>query len=91
MEALTSYLDDAPDFDAGMDAYFDEYSDMDTGPAARGPEYFRLNKTGRMWTVRQIMKDPEGDNSFAFEAIIDLDASDEAGEVRFASLTLDHT
>jgi len=41
--------------------------------------------------VRQIMKDPEGDNSFAFEAIIDLDASDEAGEVRFASLTLDHT
>jgi len=91
LEALTSYLDDAPDFGAGMDAYFDEYSDMDTGPAARGPEYFRLNKTGRMWTVRQIMKDPEGDNSFAFEAIIDLDASDEAGEVRFASLTLDHT
>lgn len=86
---LTDYLDERCDFGAGMDAYFDEYADMDTGPAARGPEFFRLQKTGRTWLARQILKDPNGDNSFAFVAEIDLDASDEAGEVRFGSLRLE--
>ncbi|MCK7676703.1 DUF3516 domain-containing protein [Corynebacterium sp. CCM 9186] len=87
---FTEYLDTPPDFGAGMDAYFEEYADMDTGPAARGPEFFRLSPEGRLWKVRQILKDPEGDNAFAFVAIVDLDASDAAGEVRFAELTLEH-
>ncbi|KQB85421.1 DEAD/DEAH box helicase [Corynebacterium oculi] len=86
---LTDYIEDAPDFPAAMDEYFDQYSDLDTGPQARGPEYFRLDTTGRAWQVRQIFKDPEGDNSFAYEAVVDLDASDEAGEVRFSSLRID--
>ncbi|WJZ02877.1 ski2-like helicase [Corynebacterium freiburgense] len=86
---LTSYLDQPCDFGAGMDAYFDEYADMDTGPAARGPEYFRLEKTGRMWNVRQILKDPNNDNAFAFTGTVDLDASDAAGEVRFATLNFE--
>nr|WP_232959075.1 DEAD/DEAH box helicase [Corynebacterium marambiense] len=87
---FTEYLDNPPDFGAGMDAYFEEYADMDTGPAARGPEFFRVAQEGRLWTVRQILKDPEGDNAFAFVAAIDLDASDAAGEVRFAELALEH-
>ncbi|AGF72665.1 DEAD/DEAH box helicase [Corynebacterium halotolerans] len=88
---LTDYLerDDKPDFAAGMDAYFDEYADLDTGADARGKEYFLLEQTGREWTARQIIKDPEGDNSFAFVATVDLDASDEAGEVRLAKLELE--
>lgn len=85
---FVDYLDDAPDFGAGMDAYFDEYADLDTSMAARGPEYFSVETTGRMWQVRQIIKDPEGDNSFAFEATVDLDATDAAGEIRFGSLAL---
>lgn len=86
---LTDYLDDAPDFPAAMDEYFDQYDDLDTGPQARGPEYFRLETSGRAWTVRQVFKDPEDDRSFAYEAVVDLDASDEAGEVRFSSLRID--
>ena len=86
---LTGYLEAPCDFGAGMDAYFDEYADMDTGPAARGGEYFQLKKTGRKWQARQILKDPEGDNAFAFVAEIDLDASDAAGEVRFANLVFE--
>lgn len=90
LSQMTEYLDEAPDFGAAMDAYFDEYADLDTGPAARGPEFFKVEHTGRMWEVRQVVKDPEGDNSFAFVATIDLDASDDAGEVRFGSLSIDH-
>ncbi|AKK03321.1 superfamily II RNA helicase [Corynebacterium epidermidicanis] len=89
LAALTEYLADAPDFGAGMDDYFADYADLDTSMAARGADYFSLETTGRMWQVRQIIKDPEGDNSFAFSGVVDLDATDAAGEVRFASLTLE--
>lgn len=47
-----------------------------------------MEASGRSWTVRQTIKDPEGDNSFAFVGVVDLDASDEAGEVRFSSLEI---
>ncbi len=88
LATMLEYLDHVPDFGTAMDDYFDEYADLDTGPAARGQEYFAVEQTGRAWTVRQTIKDPEGDNSFAFTAIVDLDASDEAGEVRFSSLEI---
>ncbi|GAB3941470.1 DUF3516 domain-containing protein [Corynebacterium tapiri] len=88
LAAMTDYLDDAPDFPSALDDYFDEYDDVDITQAARGSEYFHVTDNGRLWTVRQIIKDPEGDNSFAFEGVVDLDASDEAGEVRLSELTL---
>ncbi|GAA1472026.1 DUF3516 domain-containing protein [Corynebacterium felinum] len=89
LASMFEYVEDLPDFGAAMDEYFDEYSDLDTGPEARGPEYFRLVKNGRIWTATQIIKDPEGDNAFRFRATIDLDASDAAGEVRLSSLTFE--
>ncbi|MDO4686186.1 MAG: DUF3516 domain-containing protein, partial [Corynebacterium sp.] len=89
LEELTSYMETPCDFGVWMDNYFDEYADLDTGPSARGPEYFQLEKSGRMWQVRQILKDPDNDNAFAFTAMVNLDASDDAGEVRFASLTFE--
>ncbi len=73
-----------------MDAYFEEYSDMDLGPDARGPEYFIVKKSGRRWDVRQIMKDPQEDNGFSVVGIVDLDASDAAGEVRFEALSMEY-
>ena len=77
------------DWPAAMDDYFDEYDDVDLGPDARGPEFFRLaDTTGRSWTVSQIIKDPEGDNAFQLHGTVDLDASDEAGEVRLAELVI---
>ena len=91
LDEMFDYLDPdtRPDFPAGMDDYFDEYDDVDTGPDARGPEYFRLgDTTGRTWEVTQILKDPEDDNAFQFHGVVDLDASDEAGEVRLQSLEL---
>ena len=88
---LLDYLDEVPDFDAILDDYFDEYDDIDSGPEARGPEYFRLGDTdSRAWSVRQIIKDPDGDHAYQFVATVDLDASDEAGEVRLADLRVEY-
>jgi len=88
---LLDYLDEVPDFGAILDDYFDEYNDIDSGPEARGPEYFRLGDTdSRLWSVRQIIKDPAGDHAYQFIATVDLDASDEAGEVRLASLRVEY-
>lgn len=88
---LLDYLDEVPDFGAILDDYFDEYDDIDSGPEARGPEFFRLADTdSRAWSVRQIIKDPDGDHAYQFVATVDLDASDEAGEVRLADLRVEY-
>ncbi|MDV2429576.1 DEAD/DEAH box helicase [Corynebacterium tuberculostearicum] len=88
---LLGYLDEVPDFGAILDDYFDEYDDIDSGPEARGPEFFRLGDTdSRAWSVRQIIKDPDGDHAYQFVATVDLDASDEAGEVRLSDLRVEY-
>lgn len=91
LSELVNYLDDVPDFSAALDAYFDEYADLDLGPDSRGPDYFSLTRSPAFWTVRQIIKDPEGDNAFAFHGVVDLDASNTAGEVRLKSLDIDYS
>lgn len=88
---MLDYLDpeDTVDWPTAMDDYFDEYADIDTGPEARGQEYFRVgDQSGRTWEVTQILKDPEGDNAFQLHGLVDLNASDEAGEVRLQTLEM---
>lgn len=84
LEQLLDYLENYPDISDALDDYFEQYTDLDTGPEARGPEYFHLDASARsrLWPVRQIIRDPEGNNDFQFVATVDLDASDDAGEVR---------
>ncbi|WJZ18069.1 ski2-like helicase [Corynebacterium guangdongense] len=90
LEQIVGYLgDEAPDWAAALDDYFAEYADIDTTNAGRGREYFHVEKHDRRWTVRQTIKDPEGDNSFALVGVVDLDASDEAGEVRLEQLRVE--
>lgn len=91
LEQLLDYLEDYPDISDALDDYFEEYTDLDTGPEARGPEFFHLDASARsrMWPVRQIIKDPEGNNDFQFVATVDLDASDAAGEVRLRDLRIE--
>ena len=88
---MLDYLENYPDISDALDDYFEEYTDLDTGPEARGPEYFHLDASARsrLWPVRQIIKDPEGNNDFQFVATVDLDASDDAGEVRLRDLRIE--
>src|ERR1700733_7484046 len=73
---------DGWDADAWADAlepYFDEHDDIGTGPDARGPAMLIIDKQRDNWSVRQIFDDPAGDHDWGISAVVDLDASDEAG------------
>ncbi len=70
---------DADRWAGAMDGYFDEYEDIDDGPQARGPNLLIIQKLPGTWRVRQILKDPAGNNDWGINAVIDLAASDEAG------------
>jgi hypothetical protein len=70
-----------------VEAYFEAHDDLGTGPDARGPQYFVLDEHpddlpagARVWRVRQIFDDPDGDHDWGIGAEVDLAASDEAGE-----------
>jgi hypothetical protein len=78
---------DADAWSSAIEAYFEAHDDLGTGPDARGPQYFVLDEQpdgvaagARLWRVRQIFDDPDGDHDWAISAEVDLAASDEAGE-----------
>jgi superfamily II RNA helicase len=73
---------DGWDADAWADAlepYFEEHDDIGTGPDARGPAMLIIDKQRDHWSVRQIFDDPADDHDWGISAVVDLDASDEAG------------
>lgn len=43
----------------------------------------RHEKDEHTWTVRQVLDDSDGDHNWAITGVIDLDASQERGEVVF--------
>jgi hypothetical protein len=47
----------------------------------RGPDLFVLSRVGRSWPVRQTLADPAGHHDWVIEAEVDVDASDELGEL----------
>jgi superfamily II RNA helicase len=72
---------------AALDPYFDEHEDIGTGPDARGPALLRITErpaaagVGERWEVRQVLDDPAGDHDWRIDGVVDLAASDAAGEV----------
>ncbi|WP_449384973.1 DEAD/DEAH box helicase [Cellulomonas soli] len=67
---------------AALDPFYDDHDEILTGPAARGPGLFQVSTGSGTWRVRQLLDDPEGDHDWRIDVIVDLAASDEAGEVR---------
>jgi superfamily II RNA helicase len=77
-------LDAADGWDAAawaeaLEPYFDQHADIGTGPDARGPALLIIERERNYWSVRQILDDPAGDHDWGISAVVDLDASDEAG------------
>jgi len=78
----------ADGWDAALDAYFAEHDEIRTGADARSAALLIIDETGgpdherpaRAWAVQQILDDPAGDHDWRISAMVDLDASDEAGE-----------
>jgi len=64
---------------AAMQPYFAEHDTVGIDADARSAAHVQLDETGRRWTVRQVLADPQGHHDWAITADVDLDASDEAG------------
>jgi superfamily II RNA helicase len=71
---------DAAAWEEAMEAYFGEHGELGTGADARGPGLLIISELPGRWEVRQIFDDPAGDHDWGISAVIDLAASDEAGE-----------
>ncbi|GAA2443545.1 DEAD/DEAH box helicase [Agromyces soli] len=86
------------DPDAGwpdaLDAYYAEHDAIGTGPAARSPRLVTIDESDAStgtWRAEQTVDDPAGDHDWRIRAVIDLEASAEAGtavlgEVAFVRL-----
>jgi superfamily II RNA helicase len=70
---------DADAWARALEPYFDEHADIGTGADARGPSMLIIEKERNYWSARQIFDDPAGDHDWGISAVVDLDASDEAG------------
>ena len=64
---------------AALAPYREAHDAIGTGPGARGPELFQVSEGEALWSVRQVLDDPDGDRDWAILATVDLRASDEAG------------
>jgi superfamily II RNA helicase len=71
---------DAEAWAEALEPYFEEHREIGTGPDARGPALLILDERAGEWRARQIFDDPAEDHDWGFSAVIDLAASDEAGE-----------
>lgn len=70
-----------------LDAYYDEHEEILTDADARSSAFLVIDEspeaTEHAWRVRQIFRDEAGDHDFAIAAWVDLDATQETGEVVF--------
>jgi hypothetical protein len=70
----------AEEWASALEPYFAEHASILTGANARGPALFGVQVEPTRWQVRQIIDDPAGDHDWGISAVVDLTASDEAGE-----------
>ncbi len=85
---LLDELGTGPDWAAELAPYFAEYERIGTGPDARGPQLFQIERRPGFWQVRQVLDDPAGDHGWSIVALVDLAESDAAGEIVFDELTV---
>jgi hypothetical protein len=68
-------------WDAAIEDYYAEHDDVLLDAEARGPDLLRVERTGRSWPTTQTLHDPAGHHDWVIEALVDVDASDELGEL----------
>ena len=70
-----------------LDDYYDEHEYVGIDAAARSGKLFilddSLEQKEHAWKVRQIIDDSDGDHDWAITGTVDLDATQESGEVVF--------
>ncbi len=72
---------DAAAWETAIEDFYDEYGDLRIDGKARGREYITIEPGSQVWTVRQVLADPEDNRDWAIDAEVDVEASDLAGEI----------
>ena len=88
-------------WDAAIEDYYAEHDTVLVDADARGPSLLALGPeragepvgseegtTARVRDVRQTIHDPEGHHDWVIDALLDCDASDEAGELVLATVSM---
>ena len=87
-------------WDAAIEEYYAEHDSVGTTGDARGPALLEVEpgtgqpagagdeEVARLWRVRQTLDDPEGHHDWVIDAVADLDASDAAGELVLATVSM---
>lgn len=72
-----------------LDEFFEAHDELRIDGDARSAAYLLIDeadeRTAHVWHVEQTFCDPEGDRDFGIAADVDLDATQEAGEVTFTN------
>ena len=77
-------------WDEALDAYYAEHDAVGLGPDSRGPGLLVVSElAGRRWEVRQVIDDPAGNHDWSILAEVDLNASDEAGDLVLRTLAME--
>lgn len=79
----------ADDWDEALGDYWDEHDDMGTTSASRSPALLSITELADRWEIRQTIDDPAGHHDWYIAAVVDLAASDEAGELVCWVTTMD--
>lgn len=70
-----------------LDAYYEVHEEILLDADARSAAFFSVDetheKTDHLWHVHQIFSDPDADHDFGIAADVDLDATQDTGEVVF--------
>ncbi|WP_051875624.1 DEAD/DEAH box helicase [Bifidobacterium coryneforme] len=70
-----------------LDDLYEAHDEIRTDAQARSTDYFSINQQGESrnhtWKVRQIFDDVEGDHDWGIAGIVDLEATQESGQVVF--------
>ncbi|MCA0336255.1 MAG: DUF3516 domain-containing protein [Actinobacteria bacterium] len=78
-------------WDEALGGYWDEHGEIGLDANARGPHLLAIDpdpERARTWLVRQTLADPEEHHDWVIEAEVDLDATDEVGELVLRSTAL---
>lgn len=74
-------------WEEALDDLYDAHEAINTDAAARGKEFIVIDRSDErsehMWRVRQILDDIEGDHDWGIAGTVDLDATQNSGEVVF--------
>ncbi|WP_036507659.1 DEAD/DEAH box helicase [Nocardioides sp. URHA0020] len=75
-------------WDEAIELYYAEHGEVLLDADARGPALLEVTESGRSWQVRQTIHDPEGHHDWVIDGVVDVDASDETGELVLAAVAM---